>query len=452
VVYLLSVKVVPKMIKTIFLFFVLFIFFGCSDSDTPLKIEPKIDFIKTYGGLKNDSAQSVISTNDGGYIVAGFTQSNSMDITNKTNDSFDFWLLKFDALDNLLWSKTFGGSNDDLSYDIIQTNDNGFAVVGKSNSNDGDISSNEGSNDIWILKLDSEGTITWEKSFGFSGNDQGFSILQTSDNGFFISGVLDVSASNGNGNDKFSKRHAGGDYWGLRLDVNGDKLWRNYFGGSFTDSSYDAAQTSDNGFLLIGSSDSNDVDIKNNKGTYDFWLVKISSTGTLEWEKSLGGSEIDEAHAITKTSDGNFIVVGDSRSSDKDISNPKGAADIWVVKISPLGKIIWEKSFGGSNFDASRTVFKTLDGGFLITGSTRSQDGNFNTNYGQNDLYVLKITHSGNFEWQKTIGGNNIDVGYGITELNNGNIIVVGESSSSDGNVIENKGFSDVLIAKIILE
>lgn len=438
--------------QTTLLFFLSLLFFGCSDNDSPSKTKPIIEFINTYGGLKNDSAQSVFATNDGGYVVFGFTQSNSLDITDKAGESFDYWLLKFDANDALLWSKTFGGSNDDLGYQVIQTNDGGFAIVGKTKSDDGDVSSNEGFNDIWIVKLDATGIISWEKNYGFSGNDQGFSIIQTTDDGYFISGVLDVTASGGGGNDKSNKKHAGGDYWGLKLDQNGTKIWRRYFGGSNTDTAYDAVQTVDSGFLMIGSSDSNDVDVKNNKGTYDFWLVKVNSEGVFEWEKSFGGSEIDEARAITKTFDGNYLIVGDSRSNDQDITNSKGAADIWIIKITSDGNMIWEKSFGGSSFDASRGVQLTTDGGFLITGSTRSQDGDFDKNEGQNDLCILKISSSGNLDWQKTLGGSNIDIGYDVTELTNGTIIVVGESNSSDGDITENKGFSDLLIAKITIK
>ncbi|MBV1888026.1 MAG: hypothetical protein KUG51_01930 [Urechidicola sp.] len=427
---------------------------GCNNNDDILKpVSPQIDFVKTFGGSSNERAQSVVKTNDGGYVVLGYTQSNDGDLIMKSDISFDYWLLKFDANDTLQWSKTFGGSQTDKGYKIIQTQDGGFALVGTSDSIDGDISTNFGWNDIWIVKLDSSGNISWEKSHGFSGNDQGFSIIQTSNGGYFISGVLDVSASGGNGNDRASRQqHAGGDYWGIKLDGNGNKVWRRYFGGTFTDSAYDAIQTSDNGFLLIGSSDSVDVDISGNKGGYDFWIVKVDTDGNMVWEKSFGGTQIDEAQSITKTNDGNYLILGDSRSNDIDVSNPKGAADVWLIKISETGNLIWEKSFGGSSFDAARSIKSTIDNGYLLAGSSRSLDGDVDKNQGQNDVWVVKIDNSGNLKWQKTIGGSNIDFAYDVVELNDERIIVVGESSSSDGDVLENKGFSDLLITKIKLE
>lgn len=436
------------------LFIIPFLFFGCSKSDDSISLSPEIDFIKTLGGTKNESAQSVIKTNDGGYAIAGFTQSVDGDITDKFSENFDYWLLKFNANDNLQWTKTYGGSDDERAYKVIQTNDNGFAIIGYASSNDQDVSTNNGLDDIWLVKTDASGNIQWEKSYGFSGSDKAFSIIQTSDNGFFISGILDVSASVGAGNDKSAntRKHAGGDYWGLKLDANGTKNWRRYFGGSFTDSAYDAVETNDNGFILMGSSDSDDVDISNTKGDYDFWIVKIDTNGNQVWEKSFGGSQIDEARSITKTSDGNYLITGETRSNDKDVTSSKGAADIWLIKISDTGNLIWQKSFGGSSFDVSRDITPTIDNGFVIVGSSRSQDIDIGTNQGQNDVWVLKINNSGDLQWQKSFGGTDIDFAYSAVELNDESIIIVGESSSNDIDIIENKGFTDLLITKIKLQ
>ena len=409
---------------------------------------PQISFVKTFGGSKNESARSVVNTSDNGYIVLGFTQSIDGDIkTNKTIIQYDFWLLKFDDNDNLQWQKTYGGSKDEKAYQIIQTTDNGFAIVGYSKSDDGNLNKNEGFEDVWVLKLDVNGNILWKTNTGFSGIDKGFSLIQTADGGFFVGSILDVTASGGLGNAKFAARHAGGDYWGIKLASNGDVEWRKYFGGTNTDTCYGVAETSD-GYLMIGSSDSNDVDIKNNRGTYDFWIVKIDKTGKLLFEKSFGGDEIDEARAITATDDDGFIIIGDTRSSNKDVSQNNGGADLWVIKISSEGNLLWEKTFGGSSFDVGRSVRKTNDNGFLISGSSRSANNAF-LNKGQNDAWILKIDRNGNQQWQKTIGGSEIDFCYDAVELTNGNIISVGESSSNSQDITTNKGFTDLLIIKL---
>lgn len=435
-----------------------FFLWSCSDTeDVPVtkNLSPKVNFIKTYGGSKNESAQSIIKTNDGGYIISGFTQSVDGDITNKFLDNFDALVLKYDSQDNLEWSSIYGGSDNEKASKIIQDTSGGYILVGFSSSTDGDLSSNAGANDIWVVKLNSSGSILWQKSYGFSGNDYGFSIVQTADGGYFIGGIIDVSASSGAGNDRpevRSSKHAGGDYWGLRLDSNGNKIWRRYFGGTFTDSAYDVIETQDNGFLLVGSSDSEDVDISSNKGTYDYWIVKVNKDGDRVWEKSYGGNQIDEARSVINSSDGNFLILGDSRSNDGDVSSSNGAGDVWLIKISQDGNLIWEKSYGGSSFDAGRQIISSSVGGYLLTGNSRSLDGDLNTNNGQNDVWVIKVDENGKLEWQESFGGSDIDLSYSIAELNDQSIIIVGESSSSDNDINENKGFTDLLITKIILQ
>ena len=435
-------------------FLIAALFVSCTkDTNTSLaqNSELEIEHIKTWGGSKNESAQAVTKTTDGGYAILGYTQSNDGDVRNKSNESYDYWLLKFDAKNQLQWQKTYGGSDDDRGFDLIQTSDGGFAMLGKSKSNDLDVSENSGFDDFWVSKLDSNGSISWEYSYGFAGSDTPNSIIQTRDNGYLLTGVLDVSASNGQGDRHAAvrQRHAGGDYWAVKLNSSGVREWSNYYGGSFTDTAYDAIQTQDNGYIIIGSSDSNDVDISNSNGGYDFWVVKISNTGSLVWEKTFGGSEIDEARAITSSNDGNYLIVGDTRSDDLNISQNAGAADLWLIKITPEGTLLWEKTIGGTNFDVGRSVSKTQDNGFLISGSSRSSDGNLTTNKGLNDAWVLKIDSGGNIKWHKSIGGSETDFFYDSVELNDQTIVAVGNSNSSNEDINENKGFTDLLILKL---
>ena len=220
-----------------------FVIISCSnnndDSGNNPMLQKDIDFVKTLGGSKNESARSIINTSDGGYAILGYTQSADGDILNKSNESFDYWLLKYDQNNTLQWQRTYGGSDDDRGNCIIQTSDGGFAFLGSSKSNDGDVSVNNGFEDFWLVKTNASGSITWEKSFGFSGADNGTSMIQTNDNGFLITGVLDVTASGGQGNTKTtSKRHAGGDYWAIKLNASGVLEWSKFFGGTFTDTPY----------------------------------------------------------------------------------------------------------------------------------------------------------------------------------------------------------------------
>ncbi|WP_299250227.1 hypothetical protein [uncultured Lacinutrix sp.] len=436
-------------------FFVFAIVISCKNDDDNIEsntISPSglVSSVKTYGGSKNDSAQEIVSTNDGGYAVIGFTQSMDGDITDKQNESFNFWVLKLNEENEIQWNKTYGGTGDDKGQDIIQTIDGGYAVLGSTFSNDGDVSSNSGQNDYWLAKLDASGNITWQKSFGYQGADYGISVIQTNDTGYLVTGVLDVTGSNGQGDtSRSSNKHAGGDYWAIKLDASGNTEWSKYYGGFLTDTPAGVVQTDDNGYILVGGTDSMDTDISSNIGSYDFWAVKISETGAIIWEKSFGGDEIDEAWSIVKSGDGNFLIAGDTRSNDVDISNNIGAADIWLIKISPLGELLWEKTLGGTNFDAARDITATQDGGFLIAGSSRSNDVDVSENKGQNDAWAIKINSTGAIEWETSIGGTNIDFAYAITELNNKKIVVVGDTYSNDIDITENKGFSDLLIINI---
>ena len=427
-----------------------FLISNCSSSDSNQNLITLESSINVYGGALNDKGLSVINTLDGGYAVLGYTQSSDGDVSNKLNDSFDYWLLKFDSNNSLQWNKTYGGFEDDRGNRLIQTTDGGYALIGFSKSNDGDVSNNNGQNDFWLVKLDTNASLIWEKTFGFGGADSGISMIQTNDGGYLLTGILDVTASGGQGNSKsLARKHAGGDYWVIKVNANGTKEWSKFYGGTFTDTPNDLIQTLDNDYIIVGSSDSNDIDITNNKGSYDFWVVRIDGNGTIVWERSFGGSETDEAYAISKSGDGNFLIIGDTSSSDKDVSNNNGAADLWVIKMSPNGELLWEKTYGGSNFDVGRSIRSTPDGNFIISGSSRSLDGDINSNNGQNDAWVLKIDSNGNLLWQQTLGGSEIEFAHGAIQLNNRRIIAVGESRSEDGDVPLNNGFQDLLVIKI---
>lgn len=433
-------------------FFIAFTFLFCCESDDSITTNQIVSIheISTLGGTKNESGQSVVATSDGGFAVLGYSQSMDGDLLNKSNISYDFWLIKYNFNGEQEWQKVYGGSSDDRGYDIILSNDNNMVIFGSSKSADGDVSSNAGSNDFWIAKISNSGAIIWEKSLGYNGSDNGYSVIQTIDNGYLLLGVLDVTASDGEGNNRISSyRHAGGDYWAVKLDANGILEWSRYFGGNFTDTSYAACQTQGGDYIIIGSSDSNDIDISNNKGTYDFWIIKISSEGNLIWEKSYGGSEIDEALDITPTTDGNFIVCGNTRSNNIDVSSNNGAADIWILKITPNGEILWEKTYGGNSFEAAKSVHQTTDNGFVIAGNSRSDNNDLTKNNGQNDGWIFKINQDGILQWQTSIGGSNIDLLMDSTQLQDGSIVAVGNTSSSDLDISENKGFTDLLLIRL---
>ena len=417
----------------------------------------ELDWVKTYGGSDEDNAISIVKTNDGGYMVLSTTRSTDGDITGKTSTDIDYWLLKINSDGDKVWDKVYGGSQDDIATDIDNTNDGGFIISGYIASTDGDVSENAGSFDYWIVKVDGSGTIQWEKSWGFKGNDRAFGVIQTSDGGYFATGFLDVGFVEGDeGNDLTdgestrASQHSLGDYWGIKMDADGNKIWRRYFGGSHIDQSKDIIETADGGFLLIGISESSDFDISNARGANDFWIVKVNAEGDMLWEKSLGGSESDFAYSITNTSDGNFIITGDTRSSDFDVSSFKGNADVWVVKFnSSNGSILWEKTFGGTNFDSSRGIISLDNGKYFISGSTSSSDIDVTSNNGSNDAWNFIIDEDGNLEFETNVGGSDIDFAFDAVETSDHKIVIVGYTGSNDIDITLNKGGNDLLIYKL---
>lgn len=434
---------------------------SCSDDDR-ISSEPNIvdkttflgevDWIKNFGGSGEETAQAIISTSDGGYAVLGFTNSLDGDITGKTTDVNDYWLLKLDADGNLQWNKTYGGSKDDRGQSIVQTSDNGFAVVGYAMSSDGDGSNNEGFHDNWILKLNASGTIEWEKSFGFSGHDHSYDVVETADGGFFFVGFLDVTASEGQGNagkGGFLTRHGVGEFWGTKLDAQGNLEWRRFFGGTNNDRAHGVVQASDGGFVIAGFSESDDFDISGTKGSYDFWVIKVSGDGELVWERSYGGTGIEISYDIAKTNDNAYVVTGNTFSTDTDISKNNGESDVWLIKIDDTGNLVWEKTFGGTKFDAAQGVRLSKDGGFIISGNTKSVDIDATSNAGENDLWVIKTDAEGNLLWQSSFGGSGLDFGFDAIETDTNGIIFVGESGSSDFPNLVNKGKSDAVVIKI---
>ncbi|MCD6097265.1 T9SS type A sorting domain-containing protein [bacterium] len=168
--------------------------------------------------------------------------------------------------------------------------------------------------------------------------------------------------------------------------------WQKCLGGSGYDYAYSIQQTDDGGFIVAGYSNSNDGDVSGNHGERDYWVVKLNSAGDLVWQKSLGGSSWDEAWSIQQTSDGGFIVAGYSESNDGDVSGHHGGYDYWVVKLDSAGDIVWQKCLGGSYWDYAYSIQQTFDGGYIVAGESRSNNGDVSGNHGWGDYWVVKLS------------------------------------------------------------
>ena len=402
----------------------------------------QIEWQKSLGGTLSDYAYCIDQTSDGGYIVAGNTQSNDGDVAGNHGET-DVWIVKLDSDGQISWKKTFGGSASDGAHSIMQTSDAGYIFAGYTASNDGDVTGNHGGRDFWIVKLDSFGNISWQNAVGGNATDIAYSIDQTSDGGFIAAGYTQSSAGDVIG------YHGGSDYWVVKFDDTGNISWQKCLGGSSDEEANSIQQTTGGGYIVAGSSQSSDGDITSNHGSSDYWVVKLDATGELSWENSLGGSFNDVAHSVTQTSDGSYLVAGISSSSNGDVTGANGGRDYWLVKLDATGTIIWQSALGGEDTDVSYSVTETSDGGCIVAGFSTSTNGNIAGNHGDSDYWISKLDNSGDFSWQQTIGGSSTDDPRSIQQTEDGGYIVAGYSYSEDGDLSRNQGLSDYWVVKL---
>ncbi len=408
---------------------------------------PGIQWKKCMGGTGDDRVNCIKQTNDGGFIVAGQTNSNNGDVSDN-HGGYDYWIVKLSNSGDIEWQKCLGGTNNDYATCIQQTNDGGFIVAGYTCSSNGDVSGNHGSYDYWIVKLSNSGDIEWQKCLGGENDDRANSIQQTTDGGYIVAGKTSSMYGDVSGN------HCIDDYWIVKLNSLGDIQWQKCLGGNGTDISTSIQQTSDGGYIVAGYTFSNNGDVSGNHGSYDYWIVKLSNSGNIEWKKCLGGTYEDYAACIQQTNDGGFIIAGQTNSNDGNVSGNHGNYDYWIVKLSNSGDIEWQKCLGGTGEDWAYSIQQTNDGGFIVAGYTRSNDCDVSGNhalYGivyYYDYWIVKLSNSGDIEWQKCLGGTNEDYATCIQQTNDGGFIVAGYTCSSNGDVSGNHGTNDCWIIK----
>jgi len=436
------------MLRTILIFT---FFFGCVKSE--LSIENKnyeLNYIKSFGGSNDDEANDIINTSDGGFMVIGSSTSSDGLIQNKMGLESDIILMKFDSDKSIDWVKNYGGSRDDRGQSVVEVSGIGYALLGYSMSNDGDASSNEGFHDNWVILIDSKGDIIWEKSYGFSGHDHAYNIIKTKDGNLFFNGFLDVTASRGLGSTKKvgkSIKHGVGEFWCHKIDLGGNILWRKYFGGTNNDRSYDSVETSDGDFLIVGSSESKDIDISSPKGSYDIWVIKLSSNGDLLWERSYGGSKYETANSIMQSADKKIHILGSTSSNDKNISFQMGSSDFWLLTIDSDGNLLSEQTFGGSNFDKGKKIEIDSKDNLWLTGYSRSIDFDFSSNKGKNDAVLIQLSKNRILKEVFEIGAEGEDIANSLIHFNENEIVVAGYSDSKEDYFIENKGGKDIFLA-----
>ncbi len=404
---------------------------------------PIIEWQKCLGGSTDDEAQSIVHTSDGGFAIAGYTTSPNDGNVSGNHGGEDGWVVKIDSNGAIQWQKCLGGAETDFLNAIIQTSDGGYAVAGKTFSNDGDASGNHGGGDAWVVRLNDTGGIQWQKCLGGTLEDVANSIVQTSDGGFIMAGYTESSDGEVVG------YHGDGDCWVVKLNDTGGIQWQHSLGGTGYDNGASIIQSSDGGYVATGSTNSNDSDVHGNHGSEDVWVVKLYSTGGIEWQACLGGTADDWGNSIVQTTDGGFAVASYTASNDDEVSGNHGTYDFWVAKLDVGGNLQWQKCLGGVDGDIANSIIQTSDGGFAVAGLTYSKTYEVTGDHGGGDEWVVKLNDTGAIQWQKCLGGTSYEQANSIIQIPGGEYAVAGYTGSNDSDVSGNHGGEDMWVLKL---
>jgi hypothetical protein len=325
-----------------------------------LKLQPNgtVEWQRTYGGWRDDSAFPMTLSSEGGVVVAGRTSSFG-------TSSTDLWLLKLDPGGNVEWQKAYRGSDSKWPRAIQQTHDGGYVVAGYLASLGAAVG------DLWVLKVGPSGNVEWQKTYGAEGDEYGFALQQTIDEGYIVAGYAASGAM-------------GKDFWVLKLHVDGTIEWQKTYGGSADEEARSAQQTSDGGYVVAGSTESFGA------GRTDLWILKLEPSGNIQWQKTYGGSgEERRTRTIQQTADGGYIVaVGETNSF-------RTGFDAWLLKLDQGGGVEWQKTYGRSVYDEAESLRQTTDGGYVICGNTARVGSGRDDGGGRDDFWIWKINADG---------------------------------------------------------
>ena len=416
----------------------------------------KIEWQNTIGGNALDILNMVSPTPDKGFILGGGSASDlSGDKTDTSLGNIDCWIIKVDSLGNIQWQKSMGGTDLDNIYSVFPTADLGYICGGYSSSDSSYYKTENaiGGYDYWVIKLDASGNIQWENTIGGVNDEYMEIVVSTPDHGYIIGGCSDSWASG----DKTEGTMGSFDYWIVKLDSLGNIQWQNTIGGSQEDCLNSLELSPDGGFIIGGYSSSGISGDKteSSRGQSDYWIVKIDSTGNIQWQKTIGGNDDDMPYSVIPTLDGGYLCGGTSTStlSGDKTENSNGAADAWFVKLDPSGNLEWQNTIGGIASEELHEIALTADSGFICGGNSSSNISGdiIETPVGSSDYWVMKLGKNGGIEWQNLIGGSSIDNMFSINLVPGGGYICGGYSNSNlSGDKSENsQGSFDFWIMKV---
>jgi hypothetical protein len=343
---------------------------------------------RTFGGPSTEMCHAIQATSDGGFVLVGSTESFSAVCA-------DFWMVCTDSSGDSLWSRQYGGSYYEYCYSVAGTNDGGYILAGSRIDQEPIWPT-----DIWVIRTDANGDSLWSRAISLGGCEECFCVRQVSDSGYIVAGQT------------CAEWPGYLDFLLMKLDDGGEPLWNRSFGGSETEICYAAAETPDGGYILAGETASFGA------GLADFWLLKTDADGDSLWSRTYGGTLHDFCYCMAQTSDGGYILGGETRSFGA------GGTDFWVVKTNADGDSLWSRAFGGNSYEYCRSIMQTPDGGYLLAGYTQSFGS------GNHDFWMVKIDANGDSLWSKTLGGVSVDVCKAALQTADGGYILAGGTYS----------------------
>ncbi len=341
---------------------------------------------QTYGGADGDVCWSMVQTSDGGYALAGVWGYAPGSYT-------DSWLVKTDSCGNVQWNKTYGGTDDDEAWSMVQTEDGGYVLAGYTSMG------SPNGYDFYLVRTDDMGNKLWENTFGGTLTDQAVSVVETSDGGYAIAGTTNFGFLNP-------------DFWLIKTDSSGFVQWSQTYGGPTDDVCWSMVQTSDGGYALAGQTSSYGA------GKWDFWLVKTNSIGAEQWSQAYGGAEHDVAYSLVQTNDGGYALAGYTESFGA------GSADFWLVKTDSTGNHVWNKTYGGTSYEDASSLVQSVEGGYALAGRAYSFGA------GESDFWLVKTDSCGNVQWNKTYGGTYADSPRSVVQTSDGGYALAGTTRS----------------------
>jgi len=342
-----------------------------------------IMWMKTYGGSLFESADCIIETPDHGFIFTAGTESNNGDVTGNHGDN-DIWIVRIDSIGNIIWQKTFGDTTYDESFSIIQNSVGNYVITGW-------ISDANWDADYCLICIDPSGNLIWQKTYGGSDDDWAYDVIQTNDGGYLISGAtysIDGDVSN---------NHGDRDVWLVKTDGNGNLQWEHAYGGTYEEWSDNVNELAGGQFVFAAYAESDDGDVQNNPYGPNYWIVKTDANGNILSQKNYGGTYYELAYRMIRTQDGGFAVIGESTSNDIDVSGNHGFgySDVWTLKLDSNLNKEWALCSGGSDDELAYGICQMPSGDYIITGYAYSNDGDVSGNHpGGTDIWTFRLSTS----------------------------------------------------------